>query len=215
MNHHTTTVTVFAAAALLGLTTSATAAPPAPQAAYTSMSPEELAEYLVFEAGGFDLDATTQDGSTALERMIQDRTQKVCSAINRSGEELDRATAAKISALAEETIDFPEDGVALGDWKRGEAIARSGYTGFVSATASTTMRAEHLVATAMPATSWTRMKSLRHRRTEPHGLRPAARYQRCHAEPHLQDPLQRAYVLSVHEHAALRPPRHIDAGANH
>lgn len=127
MNHHTTTVTVFAAAALLGLTTSATAAPPAPQAAYTSMSPEELAEYLVFEAGGFDLDATTQDGGTARERMIQDRTQKVCSAINRSGEELDRATAAKISALAEETIDFPEDGVALGDWKRGEAIARSGY----------------------------------------------------------------------------------------
>jgi sulfur-oxidizing protein SoxX len=115
------------AAVLLALPVAVVAAPPAPAAAYTAMSPEELADYLIFEAGGFDLEAKTQDGGTARERMTQDRTQKVCSAIARSGKNLDRATAAKISALADETIEFPEDGVALGDWKRGEEIARSGY----------------------------------------------------------------------------------------
>ncbi|MBK1631138.1 sulfur oxidation c-type cytochrome SoxX [Thiohalocapsa halophila] len=109
------------------LATATTAAPPAPEAAYTAMSPEELADYLIFEAGGFDLDAQTQDGGTARERMTQDRTQKVCSAIARSGKDLDRATAAKISALADDSIEYPDGGVELGDWKRGEEIARSGY----------------------------------------------------------------------------------------
>lgn len=116
-----------AAAALLLFGATATAAPPAPEAAYTAMSPEELADYLIFEAGGFDLDAKTQDGGTARERMTQDRTQKVCSAIARSGKDLDRATAAKISALADDSIAYPDGGVELGDWQRGEEIARSGY----------------------------------------------------------------------------------------
>ena len=115
------------AALLFMLATATTAAPPAPEAAYTAMSPEELADYLIFEAGGFDLDAQTQDGGTARERMTQDRTQKVCSAIARSGKDLDRATAAKISALADDSIEYPDGGVELGDWKRGEEIARSGY----------------------------------------------------------------------------------------
>ena len=91
------------------------------------MSPEELADYLIFEAGGFDLDAKTQDGGTARERMSQDHTQKVCSALARSGKDLDRVTAAKISALADDSIQYPEGGVELGDWQRGEEIARSGY----------------------------------------------------------------------------------------
>jgi sulfur-oxidizing protein SoxX len=115
------------AAGLLALASAASAGPPAPQAAYTAMSPEELADYLIFEAGGFDLDAPTQDGGTARDRMVQDRIQKVCSAIGRSGKALDRATAAKISALAEESMVFPEGGMVLGDWKRGEKIARSGF----------------------------------------------------------------------------------------
>jgi sulfur-oxidizing protein SoxX len=127
MTHAHPACTAAAAAALLALSAAATAAPPAPEAAYTAMSAEELADYLIFEAGGFDLDAETQDGGTARERMTQDRTQKVCSAIARSGKDLDRATAAKISALADETIELPEDGVALGDWQRGEEIARSGF----------------------------------------------------------------------------------------
>jgi L-cysteine S-thiosulfotransferase len=120
------TLVAAATAALLALP-AATAAPPSPQAAYTAMSPEELADYLIFEAGGFDLEAGTQTGGTARERMVQDRTQKVCSAIARAGAQLDRATAAKISALADASIVLPEDGLKLGDWQRGEAVARSGF----------------------------------------------------------------------------------------
>ena len=101
--------------------------PASPEAAYTSMSPEELAEYLIFKMDGFDLDAPAQEGGTARDRLVQDRTQKVCSAIARNGTEVDRPTAAKISALAEASIQFPEGGVELGDWKKGEEIARSGF----------------------------------------------------------------------------------------
>ncbi|NBC47113.1 MAG: sulfur oxidation c-type cytochrome SoxX [Gammaproteobacteria bacterium] len=101
--------------------------PSSPVAAYTAMSPEELADYLIFEMEGFDLHAPTQEGGTARDRLEQDRTQKVCSAIARSGAALDRPTAAKISALAEESIQLPEGDIALGDWKKGEQIARSGY----------------------------------------------------------------------------------------
>jgi sulfur-oxidizing protein SoxX len=119
----------IAVSALLGFAASAVAAdrPASPEAAYSSMSPEELADYLIFEMDGFDLDAPTQEGGTARDRLVQDRTQKVCSALARSGAELDRPTAAKISALAEASMEFPEGGVKLGDWRKGEEIARSGY----------------------------------------------------------------------------------------
>jgi sulfur-oxidizing protein SoxX len=125
-------LTALSAACLLAsitsfAATSVLAAKPSPEAAYVSMSPEQLAEYLIFEAGGFDLDAATQEGREARDRMTQDRLQKVCSALGRSGKDMDRATAAKISALAEESITFPEEGITLGDWRRGEEIARSGY----------------------------------------------------------------------------------------
>jgi L-cysteine S-thiosulfotransferase len=118
---------IAAIAALLALPAALAAPPPSPEAAYTAMSPEELADYLIFEAGGFDLDVPTQTGGTARDRLTQDRTQKVCSALARSGKPLDRATAAKISALADASIVLPEDGLKLGDWKRGEAVARSGF----------------------------------------------------------------------------------------
>ncbi|MCF7985222.1 MAG: sulfur oxidation c-type cytochrome SoxX [Thiohalocapsa sp.] len=94
---------------------------------YTAMSPQALAEYLIFEAGGFDLDAPTQEGGTARDRMVQDEIQQICTELKLSGKPLDRATAARISALADESMKYPEKGIALGDWKKGEQIARSGY----------------------------------------------------------------------------------------
>jgi len=124
-----TSVSALIASSLLSLTPGLLAAerPASPEAAYTAMSPEELADYLIFEMGGFDLDAPTQEGGTARDRLVQDRTQKVCSALARSGATLDRPTAAKISAMAEASIEFPEDEIKLGDWRKGEQIARSGY----------------------------------------------------------------------------------------
>ena len=127
MIHRNSIFAAALAAGVLALATVTQAAPPAPQAAYTSMSPEQLAEYLIFEAGGFNLDTPTQNGGTARDRLVQDRIQKVCSALGRTGQALDRATAAKISAAAEESIVLPEGGIKLGDWKKGEAIARSGF----------------------------------------------------------------------------------------
>lgn len=94
---------------------------------YTSMSPRDLAEYLIFEAGGFDLDAPTQEGGTARDRMVQDDIQEICTDLKLSGQALDRATAARVSALADASMKYPEDGIALGDWKKGEQVARSGY----------------------------------------------------------------------------------------
>ena len=42
------------------------------KADYTAMSPEELAEYLIFDAKGFRLDQKTQEGGTVRDRQTQD-----------------------------------------------------------------------------------------------------------------------------------------------
>ncbi|QKT02786.1 sulfur oxidation c-type cytochrome SoxX [Ectothiorhodospiraceae bacterium 2226] len=91
---------------------------------YTQMSAAELGEYLVMESGSFHLDMPTQEGTTARERMSQDELQKVCSETrNRpSGEQ-----AGQISAAARETIQYPEDGIQLGDWERGGELSWGGF----------------------------------------------------------------------------------------
>ena len=92
---------------------------------YTKMTPEELAEYLIFEAGGFKLDQEVQEGGTARQRMVQDDVQKTCS--NLEGVQPDMETLLEVSKQARETIVYPEDGIKLGDWKRGAELAWSGY----------------------------------------------------------------------------------------
>jgi len=92
---------------------------------YTKMTPEELAEYLIFEAGGFKLDQEVQEGGTARQRMVQDDVQKTCS--NLEGVKPDMETLLEVSKQARETIVYPEDGIKLGDWKRGAELAWSGY----------------------------------------------------------------------------------------
>jgi len=92
---------------------------------YTKMTPEELAEYLIFEAGGFKLDQEVQEGGTARQRMVQDDVQKTCS--NLEGVQPDMETLLEVSKQARETIVYPEGGIKLGDWKRGAELAWSGY----------------------------------------------------------------------------------------
>jgi len=92
---------------------------------YTKMTPEELAEYLIFEAGGFKLDQEVQEGGTARQRMVQDEVQKTCSSLE--GVTPDMETLLEVSKQARETIVYPEDGVKLGDWERGRDLAWSGY----------------------------------------------------------------------------------------
>ncbi|MFW5452683.1 sulfur oxidation c-type cytochrome SoxX [Thioalkalivibrio sulfidiphilus] len=91
---------------------------------YTKMSSAELAEYLIFEAGGFRLDQPTQEGTTVRERQTQDNLQKICSETrNQPSPE----QAGQIIADARASIVYPEGGIQLGDWRKGRELAWSGF----------------------------------------------------------------------------------------
>lgn len=92
---------------------------------YTKMSPEQLAEYLIFESDSFYLDQPTQEGTTGRDRLVQDEIQKICSL--RPGQELDQKSREKIMAISRATIKYPEGGIKLGDWKKGRELAWSGF----------------------------------------------------------------------------------------
>lgn len=92
---------------------------------YTAMAPEELAEYLIYEKKGFDVAQEVQEGGTMGERMKQDEIQEACSALK--AEPIDSATAEKVVRLARESMQYPDGGIQLGDWKKGEEVALSGY----------------------------------------------------------------------------------------
>ncbi len=57
-------------------------------------------------------------------RLVQDETQKVCSA-TRNAPSIQ--VSANIRRREKATIVYPADGVFMGDWKKGEALAQSGY----------------------------------------------------------------------------------------
>lgn len=57
-------------------------------------------------------------------RLEQDETQKVCS-LHRNAPP--RAVAEAIIAREKAAIVYPADGKLMGDWKKGEALAQSGY----------------------------------------------------------------------------------------
>lgn len=59
-------------------------------------------------------------------RLNQDETQKVCSATRNAP---DDAQAKAIVAREKANIRYPADGKLMGDWKKGEALAQSGYGG--------------------------------------------------------------------------------------
>jgi sulfur-oxidizing protein SoxX len=75
------------------------------------------------------VDRLMQDGfkSAAPEwqaRLQQDETQKICSAARNSPTP---QAADALRRREKALIVYPEDGVFLGDWKKGEALAQSGY----------------------------------------------------------------------------------------
>lgn len=57
-------------------------------------------------------------------RVDQDETMKVCSATRNAPS---AAEGDKIMAAAKATIKYPDDGKLMGDWKKGEQWAQSGY----------------------------------------------------------------------------------------
>lgn len=91
---------------------------------YTKMSSKELAEYLIFNEGGFRLDQATQEGGTVRDRQTQDEMQKICSETrNQPSPE----QAGKIITEARASIQYPEGGIQLGDWEKGRELAWSGF----------------------------------------------------------------------------------------
>ena len=107
----------------------AAAAPAAPAAPakvdYTKMTPQDAAEYMVFQSGSFDLDQPTQEGTTGKVRLTQDEIQKICSLPK--GKELSEKDREKVMALAAASIKYPAGGLKLGDWKKGRELAWSGF----------------------------------------------------------------------------------------
>jgi sulfur-oxidizing protein SoxX len=92
---------------------------------YSKMSPQEYAEYLVFESGSFDLKQPTQEGTTGKDRLVQDEIMKLCTPLR--GSPPDEKTAKRVKELAVASIKYPEGGIMLGDWKHGRELAWSGF----------------------------------------------------------------------------------------
>ncbi len=63
-------------------------------------------------------------GQAGLDRLVQDDTQRTCSAA--AGKPLPSELAAKIEQANLTTIRYPADGKLLGDWRNGEKIAQEG-----------------------------------------------------------------------------------------
>jgi sulfur-oxidizing protein SoxX len=64
------------------------------------------------------------NGQAGLDRLDQDETQRVCSALD--GNAPSKEVAERIEKLNLATIKDPADGKFLGDWKNGEKIAQEG-----------------------------------------------------------------------------------------
>lgn len=112
-------------AAVSGESSAASGGSAKAKADYTSMTPEALAEYLIFESKSYKLDQPTQEGTTGKSRLVQDETMKACS--KTKGGTPDADTLKKIQEKARASIKYPEGGIKLGDWKKGRELAWSGF----------------------------------------------------------------------------------------
>ena len=77
----------------------------------------QIAEKMVSE----DFTAPTPD---LLKRLVQDRSQRICSKIGDA--RLTQEEAAEVVKLARASIRYPQSGKLVGDWKAGEKLALDG-----------------------------------------------------------------------------------------
>jgi L-cysteine S-thiosulfotransferase len=91
----------------------------------TAMSAAELADHLILQANGFELDREVQEGGTATQRMVQDDLQKACSVVG--GGKPDAATLEAVRTAAAASITYPDGGIKLGDWQKGRDLSWSGF----------------------------------------------------------------------------------------
>ncbi len=114
----------IAFAAVVGLANVAHAEETEQALDYTAMTPEALAEHLLFETNSFRLDQPVQEGGVARQRLEQDEIQRACSNIDGAAPDLE--TLIKVREMAEKSIVYP-DKIELGDWERGREYAWSGF----------------------------------------------------------------------------------------
>jgi sulfur-oxidizing protein SoxX len=84
---------------------------------------------------GPEMDKLTQDvmkssfrdqGIAKVDRLVQDDSNRECSAAEVAGKPLDEKTTKAIEASNLKTVPAPEGGKWLGDWKEGERVAQNG-----------------------------------------------------------------------------------------
>ena len=61
-----------------------------------------------------------------VDRLVQDDTNRECSAADVAGKPIDEKMGKTIEAANFKTIKWPSDGKFIGDWREGEKIAQSG-----------------------------------------------------------------------------------------
>jgi sulfur-oxidizing protein SoxX len=102
---------VWAAAGGLGLIAASCATYPDPAAT------RQIAEKMVSESYSAPMPAL-------LKRLVQDRSQQICSKIGDA--KLMQAEAAEVVELARASMKYPESGKLVGDWKVGDRLAHDG-----------------------------------------------------------------------------------------
>jgi L-cysteine S-thiosulfotransferase len=65
-------------------------------------------------------------GDVKVDRLVQDDSNRECSAAQVAGKPLDAARAKAIEEANLKAVKWPSDGKFLGDWKAGEQIAQNG-----------------------------------------------------------------------------------------
>ena len=65
-------------------------------------------------------------GPVKVDRLVQDETNRECSAADVEGKPIDENVGRAIEAANLKAIKWPSDGKFIGDWKEGEKIAQSG-----------------------------------------------------------------------------------------
>jgi L-cysteine S-thiosulfotransferase len=66
------------------------------------------------------------EGTVKVDRLVQDETNRECSAADAAGKPIDPTIGKAIEAANLNAIKWPSDGKFIGDWREGEKIAQSG-----------------------------------------------------------------------------------------
>ena len=129
-------------------------------------------------------------------RLAQDETQKACSQYRNAPP---KAVADAILAREKATIIYPADGKLMGDWKKGEKLAQSGYGGRFT---DYPPRAEQRRQLLRLPPARRQGAELRHAGAEPAGVRQDPQVRRGRDQGGLRADLQPAGRHSLREHAA-------------